>query len=506
MLEKVDLSKEITKEEKRKQIDELLKRLGFLQRRCKEEKIPIIILFEGLCGAGKGTQISELIQGFDPRGFKVYSIGEETEEERFHPFLWRFWIKLPKKGHIAILDRSWYQKLLKEGLKHKNEIAKKENHKEKTKLYGSIKDTLFFEEQLQKDGMVVIKFFLHISKKEQAHRLEKLKEREETAWRVTKEAEKENKKYKQYLTVFEEILEKTDASFAPWNIIEAENKEFATIKIIKLAIYYLEQALLEKEKKKIDETVKEKKGKPISFGVLSSVDLSKTLNKDTHKKKMDKLQKKLELLQNQIYQLRIPVIIGFEGFDAAGKGGAIKRLTSHLDPRGYVVYPTSAPNDLEKQYHYLWRFWKNMPKDGHISIFDRTWYGRVMVERIEHFCSEEEWIRAYTEINQMEEQLYHSGAVILKFWLHIDKDEQERRFKRRMEVPEKQWKITDEDWRNRKKWEEYEVAVDEMLIRTSTIHAPWIVVEANCKYYARVKVLESVVEALEKKIEEVLSE
>ena len=185
-----------------------------------------------------------------------------------------------------------------------------------------------------------------------------------------------------------------------------------------------------------------------------------------------------------------------------GKGGAIKRLTQALDPRGYQVNPTSAPNDIEKAHHYLWRFWNNMPKNGHIAIFDRTWYGRVMVERIEGFCTEEEWKRAYREINDMEATLAHSGAIVLKFWMQIDKDEQERRFRERMENPEKQWKITDEDWRNREKWELYEQAVDDMLIRTSTTYAPWIIVEGNCKRYARIKVLQSVLDAIEEKIKE----
>ena len=221
---------------------------------------------------------------------------------------------------------------------------------------------------------------------------------------------------------------------------------------------------------------------------------------------MDKLQKKLEYLHSEIYRLRIPVVIGFEGWDAAGKGGAIKRLTSHLDPRGYKVNPTAAPNDIEKVHHYLWRFWNNMPKAGHIAIFDRTWYGRVMVERIEGFCKEEDWRRAYQEINEMESHMANFGAVVLKFWLHIDKDEQERRFNERMNDPAKQWKITDEDWRNREKWDAYEAAVNEMLVRTSTTYAPWTIVEGNSKYYARVKVLRTVVEALEEKIKEVEKE
>ena len=241
----------------------------------------------------------------------------------------------------------------------------------------------------------------------------------------------------------------------------------------------------------------------ISLFYLISRQIGNMLRLHQMSVEQQKLQKKLEVLHGELYRLRIPVVIGFEGWDAAGKGGAIRRLTSHLDPRGYKVNPTAAPNDVEKVHHYLWRFWREMPKAGHIAIFDRTWYGRVMVERIEGFCGEADWKRAYQEINEMEEHMANFGAVIVKFWIHIDKDEQERRFKERMEDPAKQWKITDEDWRNREKWDAYEQAVNEMLVRTSTTYAPWTIIEGNSKYFARVKVLETVVEAMEEKIREV---
>ena len=234
--------------------------------------------------------------------------------------------------------------------------------------------------------------------------------------------------------------------------------------------------------------------------MLDAVDLSKSLTKSVYKKELADLQKRMALLHSELYRRRIPVVIGFEGWDAGGKGGAIHRLTQTMDPRGYEVIPTSAPNDIEKAHHYLWRFWNHMPKAGHVAIFDRTWYGRVMVERIEGFCTENEWRRAYSEINRMEAQLADAGAIVLKFWLHIDKDEQKKRFEERMEDPNKQWKITDEDWRNREKWDDYVKAVDEMILRTSTTYAPWIVVEGNDKLYARIKVLRTVVEAIEKRV------
>lgn len=492
MLEKIDLKKKCQGKEYKAKLEEESAKLSVLQRQCKEAGIPVIIVFEGFGAAGKGTQINRLIQAMDPRGFSVYTSNKESEDERLHPFLWRYWTKIPAKGRFAIFDRSWYRRVLVDRF---DKITKKEE------LPSAFHDILSFERQLTDDGTVIIKFFLYISKEEQKKRFKLLEDSRETAWKVTEADWKRNKEYSEYLKINEEMLEKTDTDYAPWVIVEAMDKNYAALKIISSVTARLEKELekkaaLTKSEKKAAKAVDKYKS-----GVLSGVDLSKALSNKEYKQKLDSLQKKMEILHSELYRLRIPVVICFEGWDAGGKGGAIKRLTSHMDPRGYQVNPTASPNDTEKAHHYLWRFWNNMPKAGHIAIFDRTWYGRVMVERIEGFCSEAEWKRAYQEINEMEEHLANSGCIVLKFWLHIDKDEQEKRFKERMENPAKQWKITDEDWRNREKWDEYEKAVDEMLVRTSTTYAPWEIVEANSKYYARVKVLKTVVEAMEKEIE-----
>lgn len=510
MLEKIDLSRKAEKEIYRQAKETYGPRLGLAQRRLKEAGIPVLILFDGMDAAGKGTQINRLIQFLDPRGFDVYASSRVTEDEAMRPFLWRFWTLTPENGRIAVFDRSWYRKVRED--RFEGRTAKKE-------LSEAFRDICSFEKQLTDSKAVIIKLFLYISREEQKKRFKKLEESGETAWRVTKEDWKRNEDYDRYLKINEEMLERTDTEYAPWTIIEATDKSYGAMKILKTVTETLEDALkkraeeeqLKEEKKKSAETLLKAGENPAENsryqnGVLSGIDLSKTMTREAYKKEIDRLQKKLELLHSELYRLRIPVVLGFEGWDAGGKGGAIRRLTSHLDPRGYQVCPTAAPNDIEKKHHYLWRFWNHMPKAGHIAIFDRTWYGRVMVERIEGFCREEEWRRAYQEINEMESHLVNAGAVVLKFWLQIDKDEQKRRFEERMRIPEKQWKITDEDWRNREKWDQYELAVNEMLVRTSTTYAPWIVVEGNCKYYARVKVLRTVVEALEKKIAQVKQE
>ena len=442
--------------------------------------------------------ISRLIQPLDPRGFKVFTIQAENEEEHMHPFLWRFWTKTPAKGRMHIFDRSWYRRVITEQM---------DAPMDQKRLDAAYHQILSFEEQLSADGTLIIKFFLHISADEQEKRLKKLERSSETKWRVTKADWKHFKQYKAYLPMYDHMLEQTDMSWAPWHVIEATDREYAAVKVMTIVAGMIEGRLNEENAKESRSHLAERAQEELPgteetmrTTVLDGVDVSLTMTKEDYKKRLSVLQKELTRLQNEMYLKRIPVVVALEGWDAAGKGGAIKRLTEPLDPRGYEVVPTAAPNDIEKAHHYLWRFWRAMPKDGHMTIFDRTWYGRVMVERIEGFCSQAEWRRAYREINQMEQNLTDHGVIVLKFWLQIDKDEQERRFNERMEDPEKQWKITDEDWRNREKWDAYVKAVDEMILRTSTTYAPWTIVEADSKYYARIKILETVVWALKNRI------
>lgn len=509
MLDQIDLTKKMEKDEYKARMENMMPRLSRLQRECKELGIPVMIVFEGFGAAGKGVQISKLISALDPRGFCVYAINGESKDEQLRPFLWRFWTKTPEKGRIAIFDRSWYRRVLVDRFDGVTTL------KELGYAYEEINS---FERQLTDGGYVIIKLFLAIDKKEQKKRFKKLMESKSSAWRVTEADLKRNKEYDEYKKMNDEMLQRTDTDYAPWHIIEATDKEFATVKIYSAVIAAMEQKIQEvkqeKEAKAKEDALKKQvvteKAAEKSTGEdsvlrtssLNSADLSLSYTKEEYKEKLEKLQNRIQELHGELYQKRIPVILGFEGWDAGGKGGAIKRLTEKMDPRGYQVNPTASPNDIERAHHYLWRFWNNVPKKGHIAIFDRTWYGRVMVERIEGFCTKDEWSRAYKEINDMEANWVHSGAVVLKFWLQIDKDEQARRFKERMENPEKQWKITDEDWRNREKWDQYEQAVDDMLVHTSTTYAPWIIVEGNSKYYARIKVLQSVVDAIEKRLKE----
>ena len=362
---------------------------------------------------------------------------------------------------------------------------------------------LDFEKQLADDGYVLLKFFLHIGKKGQKHRFDDLEERADTRWRVTRDDLKQNRDYDEWLESYDEMLKITDKPGARWHVIHSGDRKQAASQVYAEVISALESALAAKQ-----QPAQAASPAPLSPGEfetlptprLNEIDLNCSVDEKQYRTELKELQKRLSELHGELYQRRVPLVLGFEGWDAAGKGGAIKRLTRALDPRGFEVVPTAAPTPDELHHQYLWRFWRDMPKDGHIAIFDRTWYGRVMVERIEGFATDEQWRRAYAEINQFERSLTDWGAIVIKFWLQIDSDEQLARFTDRQNTPEKQWKITDEDWRNRDKWPQYETAVNEMLWLTNTKHAPWVIVESNDKRYARLKVLRTVIEAIEKRL------
>ncbi len=498
MLEKSDLKKTVSKEEYKAQVKPLQEALAALDAPMKTAGLPVIILFEGWGGAGKGRVISRLILNFDPRWFTVVNIQPPTELERREPAMWRYWCTLPQAGQMSIMDRSWYQEV--GVLRLEDEIDDLTNLRHMNEINS-------FERGLTDNGYLIIKFFLHITQKEQKARLEKLDSDKDTEWRVTPNDWRRCRQYDKYCDVFDQMLEYTNTPYAPWHIISGMNDEVRTLEVFRTVKESVETALKLRQEQKtlphhISNVIQPGQYHFLSMPKLADVDLDKTLDKEHYKKQLKKEQEHLSELHNKIYRQKIPVIIAYEGWDAAGKGGNIKRVSEALDPRGYEVVPIAAPTKEERERHYLWRFWNRLPKDGHIAIFDRTWYGRVMVERIEGFCTPEDWQRAYREINEFERQLYDWGAVILKFWIHISPEEQLQRFKDRQETPSKQWKITDEDWRNRKKWSQYETAVNDMLQYTSTSFAPWNIIEGNDKKFARVKTLKLINAAIEKRLAE----
>ena len=477
-------------------IEELGEEFGYLQRKCRELGIPVLIVVEGWSAAGKGSMINKIIQPLDPRGFKVSCISSPSMDEQLRPFLWRFWRRTPSADRMAIFDRSWYRNLLDEV------VDGNLNEQDLEKAYTDIRS---FERQLRDSGTVIFKFFLDISKKEQSQRLQALRENPNTSWRVDDGVLARHYKYDEYKAASKQMFKETDvADGAHWQEIDTAKFLPATAKILKSLVSLL--------RNKVD---KRKSGIKFVRNIpntdlpkfkhapsLRKVDTSLSLGKEDYREKLVVRQKRIHELHNELYRLRIPMVIVYEGWDAAGKGGNIRRLTEEMDPRGYEVIPISAPNDVEKVHHYLWRFWTEFPKAGHLTIFDRSWYGRVLVERVEGFCSENDWKQAYREINEMEENFHHFNAVVVKFWVHIDKEEQLKRFEARQENQAKKWKLHEEDWRNREKWKPYEEAADEMFLRTHTEYAPWTIIEGNCKRYARIKALDVVIQAIEKKLEE----
>ena len=491
MLEKVNLSQKISKDDYRKQISKLETELGSLLRRAKELEIPLVIAFEGWGAAGKGAVINRLILAMDPRQFAVQLTRAPNEEERPRPFLWRFWIKTPERGRTVVFDRCWYRRVLSERI---DRMVKKPVW---SRAYGEINS---FERQLVDGNTVIVKFFFHISRKEQKKRFAKLQRRSLTAPRVTKEYRKQQKHYQKYLQATEDMLTKTDTAVAPWTLVPAHDRRFATIKVFRTVIGFLVQKLkaIEGSSPATDARYFQPPS-PVS-SVLDEADLNLSLTRAEYKKELKRCQQRLIEAEYRAYAKRIPVVIAYEGWDASGKGGNIRRLAQAMDPRGYEVIPIAAPTEEEKSHPYLWRFWKRFPRAGHIAIFDRSWYGRVLVERVEGFAAPNEWRRAYNEINEMEEQWVNFGSILIKFWIHIDQDEQLKRFQERQENPFKKWKITEEDWRNREKWPAYKSAVDEMLRRTSTSYAPWTILEGNSKLHARIRALKTVQAAIEARL------
>jgi polyphosphate:AMP phosphotransferase len=490
MIEKLDLDKTVDDESFEKPIGPLKERLSILQRTLRELNIPVIIVLDGWNAAGITMCTHEIIQSLDPRGFNLHAIDNPSDEERARPFMWRFWLRTPSNGRIAIFARSWYSRALAEKL---SSISWKKSMKDKIRSINN------FERQLTDNGTVIIKFFLHISKEEQKKRLLVRERNPLTAWLVTPRIWSFHHSYDTYLPIIDEFIENTDTDYAPWQVIEATERNYTILKLYTVLVKTLEKKIAEIQAGPSKKSKTKNITKPPKNPVQRRSSPDSPHSKEECQDQLKNLQIEMLELHYLLYKRKIPFIIAYEGWDAAGKGGNIMRVARFMNPLGYNVIPVAAPSPSEQQYHYLRRFIKHFPSAGHIAIYDRSWYGRVLVERVEGFCSENEWQRAYLEINEMEQDYVESsGGGMVKFWLEIDKDEQLKRFKQREEDPLKQYKITDEDWRNRERWDQYESAVEEMLARTNTPFAPWVVIESDDKWYARVKALKTVIKNVEK--------
>ncbi len=440
---------------------------------------PVIILVNGVDGAGKGETVNLLNEWMDPRHIRTEAFGAISDEESSRPEMWRFWQVLPARGHIGILFGSWYTDPI---------LSHVMGHEKKARFAQRLDAIRHFERMLVAEGGLLIKFWFHLSKAAARKRFKTLEADPQNSWRVTPQDWERFKNYDGFVTVCERALRKTSTGEAPWLVIEGSDPAYRSL----TAGQYLLDALTQRLAGQGPGAAAAAPVPPPAIDgrtLLGAFDYGRALTSRDYERQLEALQSRLNGLTRDPRMARRSLVVVFEGMDAAGKGSTIRRVTQALDARQYRVVPVAAPSEEERAQPYLWRFWRHVPRHGHAVLFDRSWYGRVLVERVEGFCAERDWMRAYDEINAFEEQLAASGAVVVKFWMAITPDEQLRRFNERKATPHKNFKITDDDWRNREKWPHYERAIGDMIDRTSTDLAPWHVVASNDKLFARIEVL-----------------
>jgi polyphosphate:AMP phosphotransferase len=488
MFESAEIGHKLDKARFKREEPKVRKRLLDLQTALlAKNKFPVIILVNGVDGAGKGETVNLLNEWMDPRHIRTHAFGGLTDIERQRPEMWRFWQALPPKGHIGILFGSWYTDPV---------LRRVMGHEKRTRFEHRLARIRGFERMLVAEGALLLKFWFHLSKRAQKTRLKELASRKKTAWRVTREEWKNFEHYDEFVDVCEDALRATSTGEAPWDVIEGSDHEYRSLTAARL----LEDALsarLKGERPELSPAAPPPAPPLDGRTLLASFDYKRKLGRDEYAKRLVKLQSRLAMLTRSGKMRDRSLVMVFEGMDAAGKGSTIRRITPAMDARFYRLIPIAAPSEEERAQPYLWRFWRQIPGHGHAVIFDRSWYGRVLVERVEKFASEFDWMRAYGEINEFEEQLAESGAIVAKFWLSITPAEQLKRFKARQDTPYKQFKITAEDWRNRKKWPAYERAVNDMIDRTSTEPAPWNVIASDDKLFSRIETLERLCERIE---------
>jgi polyphosphate:AMP phosphotransferase len=474
--------KEFAREELR-----LRARLLEAQRKLRGAKFPVIVIVSGVEAAGKSEVVNRLNGWLDTRGVQTVAFWDESDEERERPAYWRFSRRLPPRGSIGILFGSWYtQPIVKRALKQST----------REKFAAELTQIATLERMLTDDGALIVKLWFHLSKKAQEKRVEKIVRQQRR--KLTPYEKSFGKLYDRFAKISEAALQATDTGPAPWHVVEASDARYRDLMAGRLLTEALERRL-EKRPAATAATnaVVQEPEVGVHRAVLDTVDLGATLSPAAYAKRLAQEMTRLNALGWQAYNAKRSTVVLFEGWDAAGKGGAIRRMTAALDARLFRVIPIAAPTDEELAQHYLWRFWRHLPRAGYFTIYDRSWYGRVLVERVEGFAAPDQWGRAYGEINAFEHQLLDHGICVVKFWLHISREEQLRRFRERKQIEHKRYKITAEDWRNRKRWGAYEGAIDEMVARTSTTQAPWHLVAANSKLHARVTILKTVCDQLE---------
>ena len=510
MFEAAELGQKVSKEEFKRRVPHLRTQLLDVQRQLTDARFPVIVVFAGVDAAGKGETVNLLNEWMDPRWIVTRAYGEPSDEERQRPEYWRYWRDLPPKGRVGLFLSAWYSRPILDRVyrRSRNAVFNRE-----------LDQIAAFERTLADDGALILKFWMHLGRNAQKKRLRKLEADPLTRWRVTKTQWQHWRLYDRFVEAAELALQRTSVERAPWTIVEGADEAYRSLAVATTIRDAIRKALAEGRGERqpargatAGTAAPRKRTNPAgattgipgtadgsggSATILNSLDMAQSLAKEDFSRELEVWQGRLNKLKRRAEGKGVSTILLFEGWDAAGKGGAIRRVTGALDARAYQVIPIAAPTDEERAQHYLWRFWRHLSRAGRLTIFDRSWYGRVLVERVEGFATESEWRRAYSEINEFEHELVESGIVLVKYWMHITPGEQLRRFKARERLRHKRWKLTDEDWRNRNKWADYELAVNEMVARTSTRAAPWTLVEADHKYFARIKVLKTACRALD---------
>ena len=456
---------------------------------------PVLLIISGVEAGGRGETANKLTEWMDPRHIRVVAFGERTAEELMHPVAWRYWHALPPRGRLGIFLNAWYNESARAHVRGQRDLNTDE------KLHAHLQTIRDFEQMLTDEGVVLLKFWIHLSKEAQKKRLQELDRDPRTSWRVTRADWEAYRVYSKRHDLWEHLLRETSTGDAPWYVIEGADERYRYLTVGKILLAALKGTLARKPATPTHAVAPLAPSVVDNVKLIRDLDLSQRVSAKQYEPSLEKQQGRLARLTRHKRFGKRSLVLVFEGVDAAGKGGAIRRVTGALDARQYVTIPVAAPTDEERAHPYLWRFWKSVPRLGGIAIFDRSWYGRVLVERVEGYCSISDWMRAYSEINQFEEQLTEGGAVVVKFWLQISKAEQLRRFKAREHTSFKRFKITPDDWRNRKKWDAYERAVCDMVDRTSTEIAPWTLVEAEDKYFARIKVLKTIADRLKRALD-----
>jgi len=485
MFEAAELGRKVSKADFTERANAVHTELLAVQRKLRESKTSVIVIVSGVEGAGKGEVVNRFHEWLDARGIQTFAYWDESDEERERPPLWRFWRNLPPRGTIGIMFGSWYTRPIID------------------RVFGNIDDSSFerelariseLEQMLTADGALIVKFWFHLPKDVQKARLQQDIKEQKKSWKISPITKKFSKRYDAFSSVSERAIRITDTGYAPWYIVESSDRRYRDLTTGATLLDAIEERLKHAPSTAARASVRKASTPDTSeskLTVLDRVDLGKKLEEKKYTRQLRRYQRELYDLAWRARQRNINTIAVFEGWDAAGKGGAIRRVTAGIDARLYRVISVAAPTDEERAQHYLWRFWRHVPRSGYVTIYDRSWYGRVLVERVEGFAKREEWMRAYQEINDFEGQLTGHGAILLKFWVHLGQDEQLRRFKEREKIPWKEHKITDEDWRNRKQWDAYADAVNDMVTHTSTEYAPWTLLPGNDKKYSRVQVIKT---------------